>query len=139
MPKGQLSRVPWPEKFWMPFTFQPVFGQSAASQTFTLTPASYTHSTSTSLHSTRSKKFSPKNKKDLGMACHIPPLKEAKKQGEMPLPSLGPIPLKSKDLATHGFQKKCMLSLLTSGLESFGHKSTPSDRPWIEAYVQHSS
>ena len=36
---------------------------------------------------TRSKKFSPKNKKDLGMACHIPPLKKAKKQGEMPLPS----------------------------------------------------
>ena len=69
------------------------------------------------------------------------------------------ITLKSKDLATHGFQKKlethppksteaelsfrkvslppaklCMLSLLTSGLESFGHKSTPSDGPWIEAY-----
>jgi len=43
---------------------------------------------------TRSKKFSPKNKKDLGMACHIPPLKKAKKQGEKPLPSLGPIPLK---------------------------------------------
>jgi len=43
---------------------------------------------------TSSKKFSPKNKKDLGMAYHIPPLKKAKKQGEMPLPSLGPIPLK---------------------------------------------
>jgi len=43
---------------------------------------------------TRSKKFSPKNKKDLGMAYHIPLLKKAKKQGEMPLPSLGPIPLK---------------------------------------------
>ena len=29
--------------------------------------------------------------------------------------------------------KLCMLLLwLTSGLESFGHKSTPSDRPWIE-------
>ena len=27
--------------------------------------------------------------KELGMACHIPPLKKAKKQGEMPLPSLG--------------------------------------------------
>ena len=27
------------------------------------------------------------------MACHIPPRKKAKKQGEMPLPSLGPIPL----------------------------------------------
>jgi len=30
--------------------------------------------------------------------------------------------------------KLCMLSSLTSGLESFGHKSTPPDRPWIEAY-----
>jgi len=29
------------------------------------------------------------------MACHIPPLKKVKKQGEMPLPSLGPIPLKN--------------------------------------------
>jgi len=26
---------------------------------------------------TRSKKFSPKNKKDLGMACHAPPLKKS--------------------------------------------------------------
>jgi len=26
------------------------------------------------------------------MACHTPSLKKAKKQGEMPLPSLGPIP-----------------------------------------------
>jgi len=43
---------------------------------------------------TRSKKFFPKKKKDLGMACHTPPLKKTKKQGEMPLPSLGPIPLK---------------------------------------------
>jgi len=23
MPKGQLSRVPWPGNSWMPFTFQP--------------------------------------------------------------------------------------------------------------------
>ena len=37
-------------------------------------------------------KFSLKNKKDFGM---IPPLKKAKKQGEKPLPSLGPIPLKN--------------------------------------------
>ena len=43
----------------------------------------------------RRKKISPKNKKDLGMACHTPPLKKAKKQGEMPLPSLDPIPLKN--------------------------------------------
>jgi len=28
------------------------------------------------------------------MACHTPPLKKVKKQGEMPLPSLSPIPLK---------------------------------------------
>jgi len=35
-----------------------------------------------------------KNKKDLGMACHIPPLKKAKKQGEMPSPSIGHYPLK---------------------------------------------
>jgi len=32
--------------------------------------------------------FLQKIKKDLGMACHTPHLKEAKKQGEMPLPSL---------------------------------------------------
>ena len=30
--------------------------------------------------------------------------------------------------------KQCMLFPLTSRLESFGHKTTPSDRPWIEAY-----
>ena len=29
------------------------------------------------------------------MACHTPPLKEAKKQGEMPLPSVGLIPFKN--------------------------------------------
>jgi len=29
------------------------------------------------------------------MACHTPPLKKANKQGEMPLPSLGSIPLKN--------------------------------------------
>jgi len=36
-------------------------------------------------------KISPKDKTDLGMPCHTPPLKKAKKQGEMPLPSLGAI------------------------------------------------
>ena len=36
-----------------------------------------------------------KHKKDLGMACHTPPLKKVKKQGKMPLPSLGPIPLQN--------------------------------------------
>ena len=40
----------------------------------------------------KQKIFSEKKKMDLGMACHTPPLKKAKKQGEMPLPSLGPIP-----------------------------------------------
>ena len=61
--------------------------------------------------------------------------------------------LKNKDLATCGFQKQiythqlkpaeanpvserksCVcFSLLTSMLESFGHKSTPSNKPWTEA------
>jgi len=41
----------------------------------------------------KKQKFLPKNKKDLGMACHTPPLKKAKKQGEMPLPNLGPVHL----------------------------------------------
>ena len=34
-------------------------------------------------------------KKDLGMVCHTLPLKKVKKQGEMPLPSLGPITLRN--------------------------------------------
>ena len=38
---------------------------------------------------TRSKKFTLKSKKDLGMACHTPPLKRVKKQGEM-LNGMGP-------------------------------------------------
>ena len=42
--------------------------------------------------SNKKQKFSPKNKNDLGMAPHISPLKKAKKQGEMPLPSLSHIP-----------------------------------------------
>jgi len=71
-----------------------------------------------------------------------------------------PITLKSKDLAilafkikfkTHSpkpaevepsFRKVSLLpaklrirfSLLTFGLESFGHKSIPSHRPWVEPY-----
>jgi len=50
------------------------------------------------------------------MAYHTPPLKKVKKQGEMPLPSLGPIPL---NLASNASQvahdrsflggKKCRL------------------------------
>jgi len=47
-------------------------------------------------YTTRSKKFSLKNKKDLGMAYHTPPLKKVKMQGEIPLPSFGPIPLNKK-------------------------------------------
>ena len=46
------------------------------------------------IYKQEAKNFLQKNKKDLGMACHIPPLKKARKQGEMPLPCLGPIPLK---------------------------------------------
>ena len=57
------------------------------------TMSSQKKSTTSATNETRSKKFSLKNKKNLGMACHTPPLKKAKKQGEMPLPSLGPIPL----------------------------------------------
>ena len=56
---------------------------------------------------TRSKKFSPKNKNDLGMTCHIPPLKKATKQGEMPLPSLGPIPLKKNVEFRDVIQYRC--------------------------------
>ena len=32
------------------------------------------------------------------MACHTPPLKKVKKQGEMALPSLSPIPFKNVEL-----------------------------------------
>ena len=39
------------------------------------------------------KNFLKKTKKDLGMACHTPPLQKAKKQGEMPLLSLSTIPI----------------------------------------------
>jgi len=35
-------------------------------------------------------------KKDLGMACHTPPLERAKKQGEMPLRSLSPITFENR-------------------------------------------
>jgi len=31
-------------------------------------------------------------------------------------------------------QNDMCFSLFTSGLESCGHKSTPSDRPWVVAY-----
>ena len=45
---------------------------------------------SKNLTNKKQKIFSEKQK-DLGMAYHTPPLKKVKKQGEMPLPSLGPI------------------------------------------------
>ena len=49
------------------------------------------------LNNTSGKKFSAKNIKDLVMASVtfgiIPPLEKAKKQGEMPLTRLSPIPL----------------------------------------------
>jgi len=40
----------------------------------------------------------------------------------------------SSERSAYPLQKYICFSLLTSVLESFGHKSTPSDRPWIEAY-----
>ena len=40
----------------------------------------------------------------------------------------------SSERSAYPLQKYICYSLLTSGLDSFGHKSTPSDRPWIEAY-----
>ena len=36
--------------------------------------------------------------------------------------------------SAYSLQNYVCFSPLTSGLESFGHKSTPSDSPWIEAY-----
>jgi len=51
MLKGQFSRVSWSGSSWMPFTFQPALGCFSSPTTVTLTPASYSHSTSTSLHS----------------------------------------------------------------------------------------
>ena len=47
------------------------------------------------VHELEAKCFLRKIKKDLVMACHIriiPPLEKAKKQGEMPLTRLSPIP-----------------------------------------------
>jgi len=54
MPKGQLSRVPWPGNSWMPFTFLPArsLGTSAAPKTFTLTPASLATHTELTHHYT---------------------------------------------------------------------------------------
>ena len=40
----------------------------------------------------------------------------------------------SSERSAYSLQNYVCFSPLTSGLESFGHKSTPSDRPWIEAY-----
>jgi len=68
------------------------------------------------LYITTSKKFSPKNKKDLGMACHTPPLTKVKKQGEMPLPSCGPIPLKKWDGMGPRLGSPCFLTFLRGGV-----------------------
>jgi len=38
--------------------------------------------------------------------------------------------------SAYPLQKYACLSLLTSWLQSFGHKSTPSERPWIEAWIE---
>ena len=40
------------------------------------------------------------------------------------------------EMSAYPLQNYICFSPLTSGLESFGHKSTPSDRPCIEAYCQ---
>ena len=63
----------------------------------------------------RSKKFSPKNKKDSGMACHTPLLQKVKKQGEMPLPSLGPIPLNNHLRKSWLLLQSCMKKLQARG------------------------
>jgi len=70
----------------------------------------------------KKQKFSPKNKKDLGMAYHIPTLKKGKIQGEMPLPSLSPIP----SLILHSFNgmglrlgngiSPCFFTILRGGI-----------------------
>jgi len=51
MLKGQLSRVPWAGNSWMPFTFQPALWALQQPHKHSHTPASYSHWTSTSLHS----------------------------------------------------------------------------------------
>ena len=82
--------------------------------------------------SNKKQKFSPKNKKDLGMACHIPPLKKGKKQGEMPLPSLGPIPLKNvefRDVKRRHFEQhtRSRFRVLYEKEEARKKKMTNSD------------
>jgi len=46
MPKGQLSRVPWPGNSWMPFTFQPALWvpQQTHKHSHSLQPAIPIHS-----------------------------------------------------------------------------------------------
>ena len=45
---------------------------------------------------------------------------------------LKPSPVSER--SAHPLQNYVCFSPLTFGLESFVHKSTPSDKPWIEAY-----
>ena len=59
------------------------------------------------------------------MACHTPLLKKVKKQGEMPLPSLGPIPLKNvefRDAHIHPLS----LSLTHTHTHTHSHTCTHS-------------
>jgi len=53
MPKGQLSRVPWPGSSWMSFTFQPALQvlQQPHKHSYSLQLYSYSHSVSIALHS----------------------------------------------------------------------------------------
>jgi len=46
------------------------------------------------LYNKKKKNFSEKQKEFRDMVRHTPALKKVKKQGEIPLPSLSPIPLK---------------------------------------------
>jgi len=49
-----------------------------------------------------------------------------------PQNSLKPSPVSER--SAYPLQNYISFSPLTSGLQSFGHKSTPSDRYWIKAY-----
>ena len=59
------------------------------------------------------------------MACHTPPLKKVKKQGEMLLPSLGPIPL--KHLGWDGTAAGTMRYTLTQLVQSWEGKQSEED------------
>ena len=56
------------------------------------------------------------------MACHIPPLNKAKKQGEMPLPNLGPVPsLNSTFAHVHNYWSfiECTKKIAAAGVHNY--------------------